>query len=350
MNPRYAIGLLSLTVGLMAFAGAGPGARAQEPAQPKDEALDSLLEKLSSSSDGRGAKAEKSAKAKGSKSDKDAKAKGKSSQKAEASRGSDSKARSGGASGSRAGAAPSGKPAAPKPGGSSAVSGKDKDLDDLLEKLGETKDAPTPDERPRGGPGGDADRQGRPPARPGQAERNQPAGKDKDLDQHLEELTGRRRKRNGDDGQRTGKVGEIIKEMRDVEQKLGKPDTSEGTREEQKRIVKNIDTLIEEIRKSGGTMRGLVFRRARQRGQQQSGGQQQGQTRGAQARGVGPSKPLQPTGKHANVGGKDIWGHLPAELRQEIENQTQEEALSAKKELVDRYYLSVGKGKLVREE
>ena len=59
---------------------------------------------------------------------------------------------------------------------------------------------------------------------------------------------------------------------------------------------------------------------------------------------------MQPTGKHSNAGGKDIWGHLPAELRQEIENQTHEEPLSAKGELIDRYYLSVGKGKLVREE
>ncbi len=161
-------------------------------------------------------------------------------------------------------------------------------------------------------------------------------------------MTGRRRKRNADDGQRTGKVGEIIKEMRDVEQKLGKPDTGEGTREEQKQIVKNIDTLIEEVKRSGSTMRGLVFRRVPRPGRQP--GQQPGQTDGATARGAPPSKPMQPTGKHANVGGKDIWGHLPAELRQEIENQTHEEPLSAKVELIDRYYLSVGKGKLVREE
>jgi hypothetical protein len=346
MNARYAIGLLSLAIGLTASAGAG--ARAQAPAQPKDEALDDLLQKLLSPSDGPGAKSEKSAKSRGSKSDDAAKSKGKAAQKGEAAKGSEPKAKAGGAGGSRAGTAPAGKPATSKPGGSSAVSGKDKDLDDLLEKLGETKDAPTPDERPRQGPGGDADRQGRPPARPGQAERNQPAGKDKDLDQHLEELTGRRRKRNGDDGQRTGKVGEIIKEMRDVEQKLGKPDTGEGTREEQKRIVKNIDTLIEQVKNSGGSMRGLAFRRVRQPGRQRGG--QEGQTPGAQARGVGPSKPLPPTGKHANVGGKNIWGHLPAELRQEIENQTGEEALSAKRELVDRYYLSIAKGKLVREE
>ena len=348
MNARYAIGLCSLVIGLWASSGAG--ARAQSPAQPKDEALDSLLEDLSKPADGPGIKAKKpAAKAGTSKSNSKEKAKGETARKDEPAKGSNPKAKDGGSAGSRVGATAPDKPAAPRPDGSPAVSGKDKDLDDLLQGLGETKDAPSPDDRRRGGPGGETDRQGQPPSRPGQTERNQPAGKDKDLDQHLEELTGRRRKRNGDDGQRTGKVGEIIKEMRDVEQKLGKPDTGEGTREEQKRIVKNIDTLIEEVKRSGATMRGLVIRRVRQPGQQR-GGQQQGQTPGAQARGVGASKPMQPTGKHANVDGKHIWGHLPAELRQEIENQTGEDALSAKRELIERYYLSVNKGKLVREE
>ena len=68
------------------------------------------------------------------------------------------------------------------------------------------------------------------------------------------------------------------------------------------------------------------------------------------ARGVGPSKPLKPTSKHSTAGGKDIWGHLPDELRQEIENMSNEEALETKAELIDRYYLSVGKGKPLREE
>ena len=61
-------------------------------------------------------------------------------------------------------------------------------------------------------------------------------------------------------------------------------------------------------------------------------------------------KAARPTGKHSNAGGRDIWGHLPPELRQEIENQMQEEPLTPKRELIDRYYLSVGKGKLIREE
>ncbi|MFO0891052.1 MAG: hypothetical protein U0790_18145 [Isosphaeraceae bacterium] len=41
--------------------------------------------------------------------------------------------------------------------------------------------------------------------------------------------------------------------------------------------------------------------------------------------------------RHAMAGGKDIWGHLPAELRQEMENVFKEEALPAKEDLIKRY-------------
>ena len=69
-------------------------------------------------------------------------------------------------------------------------------------------------------------------------------GKDKEIDARLEELAGRKRKRQGaDDEQRSGPIGEMIKEMRDVEKRLGKPDTSEDTQAKQKQIVKRIDTL-----------------------------------------------------------------------------------------------------------
>ena len=46
-------------------------------------------------------------------------------------------------------------------------------------------------------------------------------------------------------------MGQIIKEMRDVEQRLGKPDTGEDTQGKQKQIVKQLETLIEQMRQSG---------------------------------------------------------------------------------------------------
>src|SRR5262245_18110739 len=101
--------------------------------------------------------------------------------------------------------------------------------------------------------------------------------------------------------------------MRGIEQKLAKPDTGEGTREEQKKVVKQIESLIEEAKRSGqSSMRRMMVHTVRQPGRQR--GQQPGQTDGAMAQGVGPSKPANPTSKHSTAGGKDVWGHLPPEL------------------------------------
>ena len=338
MNARTATGLLLIAFGLGGLP--APSTFAQQPeAKPKDEALDDLLQKLSDPSDG---SASKSSKSKGDASDSKKTAK----KASETSKGrAEEPAKTSPAPKGEKTSAPkqtTGKPAAP-----AKVSEKDEALDSLLEKLGETKDEPSPDDRPRGGPGGSDKKPG--PSSPGQGkpEPEKLTGKDKETDEHLEELTGRRRKRKPDDGQRSGEVGEMIKEMRDVEEKLGKPDPSETTRAQQKKIVKHIDTMIEQAKRSGSSMR-MMVRQVRQQGQRP--GQQQGQPSGQLARGASPMKPLPPTGKHSTAGGKHIWGHLPPELRQEIENQSNEEPLSTKKEMIDRYYLSVGKGKLVREE
>jgi len=61
-------------------------------------------------------------------------------------------------------------------------------------------------------------------------------------------------------------------------------------------------------------------------------------------------KPARPTDQHSTAAGKDIWGHLPAELRQIMMNSFKEQPLDAKAELIRRYFLSVNKGKLQREE
>lgn len=252
-----------------------PGRPHQQPAErPKDKALDDLLEKLSQPSNGPAAKAGKSTKSEASPkkaepkaADSDSKAKGKPADSSKASTGT-------APDGAKPQKPAADKPAAPKPGGPAKVSDKDQELDDLLQKLGETKDEPSPDDRPRGG--GGENKPGPQPPGGGKAEPDKLTGKDKETDEHLEELTGRRRKRKQDDGQRTGEVGEMIKEMRDVEEKLGKPDPGEATREQQKKIVKRIETMIEQAKRSGGQM-GRMTRMVRQQGQQRQG-QQQGQT------------------------------------------------------------------------
>lgn len=339
-----------LTLSIAAGLGVTGGVlRAQEPPAPKDDGLESLLEKLSEPSDRPGSDSAKPADPGKAKGKADA-ASGKSSDSEKAGK-SDAKDQKPGAG--QAGAKPGKGDGAKTKNGADSLSGEDQEVDDLLKKLGETPETPARDERPRGGAGGKPD-PSQPPGpggMPGQKppDRSKLSGRDKENDEHLEQLAGRKRRKKNDDGERTGPAGELIKQMRDIEQKLGKPDTGEGTREEQKKVVKRIDQLIEEVRRSGqSSMMRTVVRRVRRPGQQP--GQQPGGQEGALARGAPLQKPSRPTSKHANVGGKDIWGHLPDELRQEIENQSNELPLSAKQELIDRYYLSVGKGKLIREE
>lgn len=334
MTTRNTLSILTLAIGLAA----GPAAagRAQETTRPKDDALDSLLEKLTDPSNDSVKKDEKSPPSK-----KDAADKKKSDEAGKTARGA-----------GKAGEAARGEKAQEKKSEASApLSGKDEEVDDILRKLGETSETPAPDDRRRGGAGGEKSDDRGPSTGP--AERKAPdplSGKDKETDEHLRELAGRRRRRQQEDeGERKGAAGELIKEMRDIEHKLAKPDTGEGTRDEQKKVVKRIDTLIEEARKSGqSSIIRMVRRRGRQ--QQQQGGQQQGQTPGAMAQGPPATKPAKPPTTHSKAGGKDIWGHLPPELRAEMENMTNEQPLATMEELIARYYLSVGKGKPVRED
>jgi hypothetical protein len=306
--------------------------RAQDQPAPKDDALDSLLEKLSGAKPGGEKQAEKSP------------ARKEATDKKKTDQGAGAKPAASDAKGQGAKDA---KKRAKKP---DELSSKDQEVDDLLQKLGETAETPSRDDRPRGGGAGEKG-EGQGPSPPGEKKdrRDRLTGKDKETDEHLEELTGRRRRKKEDDGERSGPAGELIKQMRDIEQKLQKPDTGEATREEQKKVVKRIETLIEQARQSGQSgMRGMAMRRTRNQGRQP--GQQPGDKQGAMAQGAPPMKPATPTSKHAKVGGKDEWGHLPPELRAEIENSMNELPLSTREELIKRYYTAVAKRKLVREE
>ncbi len=95
----------------------------------------------------------------------------------------------------------------------------------------------------------------------------------------------------------------MIKEMREVEQRLGKPDPSEDTQKKQKQIVKRIETLIEQVKQSGRRPEAWLCGECVSQGQQQ--GQEDGDQTGAQARGAPPMKPAKPTSQHSTAGGKD---------------------------------------------
>jgi hypothetical protein len=297
-----------LVVGTLAGATA---CQAQEPTAPKDDALDRLLEKL-----------EKPAPPPDAKPASDPQKPGADKPAAEGAK---------------------------KPGGD--LSSKDQALDNLLEKLGESRDKPAAQDERRGPGAMPKEEKDEPaPGKPDQRKGQDLTGKSKDLDEHLEELTGRKRKRKNqnEDEDASGPLSKVIKEMREVEQRLGKPDTGDETRKKQTEIVKNLEQLIEQLRNSSSQSGGRRIRIVLQPGQKP--GQQQGQQPGANASGAPSTKPAKPDGKHAVVGGKDVWGHLPDELRQEMDNVAKEAMLETKRELIRLYYLSVSKKSLTREE
>jgi hypothetical protein len=321
-----------LTFAVLTAIAATGRAWAQDAGKSKDEALDSLMKELRESEKG-GEKPTKPSTAEAKKAP-PPQDKSKVSPRPSAT----------GDNAGKASATTGDKSSAAKSRDAAKLAPKDQAIDDLLGKLGESKDDPTTAEEPRNRAPGQGPTEPSPTRKPGA---DKLGAKDKDLDERLEELTGRKKKRSSSDQERTGPIGDMIKEMREVEQRLGKPDPSEDTQKKQKQIVKRIETLIEQVRQ-GGSAGSMAMRRMRQPGQQP--GKQDGDQPGAQGRGAPPMKPAKPTSQHSTAGGKDTWGHLPAELRQIMDNTFKETELDSQRELIRRYFLSVDKGKLVREE
>lgn len=268
--------------------------------------------------------------------------------------------------------APDQKPAdKDKPG---TIGKEDSGLDDLLKKLGGgTADKPLPKgesgdgqkEMPKSKGTGDAEAQK--PAEPGSTLPKPPTGlaglksrPDAELDQRLEEILGRKRKKKDQDqeGQNgEGQQGEadpsnpemkkLVEKMREVEKRLSEPDTGQDTRKKQTEIVESIDQIIQRMRQVAQQQQQQRRQRQQQQGQGMAQNDQPGEQPGAQARGVGPQTPQKPSGK-SSLDGKDVWGHLPPELRDVMRNVFREESLPAREELVRRYYMSVSKKSLAR--
>jgi hypothetical protein len=333
---------VAVILGVALACSVGMLAAAQDSGKGKDDTLDALLKDLSQPGDRAASGAEKPASSgKSAGSDSKGAPRTQDGSKKEAAGATSDNGKNG-----QARPAASGKSAASRQrAGSGSLAPKDRELDELLEKLGQTKDEPSREDQPRAPGGSDEPKEKTGPNKPPPAKLGD---KDKEIDRRLEELTGRRRKRPQSDDERTGAVGEIIKEMRQVEERLGKPDTGEDTQSKQKQVVKHIDRVIEEARRSGAEAAGLRIRYVRRPGQQQ--GDQQGDQTGALARGAPPMKPAKPPSRHSDAGGKEVWGHLPPGLRQTMENSFKEVELGSKAELIRRYFLSISEGKLRREE
>ena len=260
-------------------------------------------------------------------------------------------------------AKPKADPAVAKPAKPGDVAPADKDLDGLLEKLGQTKDAPSADgKKPEPPPSGEGDAPPDPGAgdKPDAKSKPKPRpddlkGKDKDLEEHLQELAGKKKKPKGGQGGQgqgqgkdqsgeDGPLGDLIKQMREVEGRLGKPDTGEQTRQKQAEIVKRMDALIDQMRQSRSQSQAMrMMRQGKQPGK--PGGEP-----GQMANGPPPTRPEGPKGKSIVALDKNAWGHLPPDLRSEMDNVFNEQLLPSKEDLIKRYYLSVSKKSLTRGE
>ena len=320
---RRTLSISLATLLILALAGSS-ATFAQDSAKSKDDALEGLLKKLGDEKPV--AKPEEPKKSDGKTPQPDTKAKPKAE------------------------SAPS-KPET-KPAGD--VASKDKELDGLLENLGKSEDKPAAaeDKRPGGGPGApmpDDPSSGK----PGGEKKPEPgtlSGKDKDLDEHIADISGRRRKKKEKQGgdERQGPLSDVVKQMRDVEKKLGDSETGEETRKEQTQIVKRLETLIEQMKSESRQQKGKM-----QKGLAMKPGQKPGQPRdqpGTTGGNAPITKPAKPDPKRSVLAGRDAWGHLPPEMRQEMENVFKEEALPTYEDLVRRYYLSVSKKRLNRGE
>ncbi len=257
-------------------------------------------------------------------------------------------------------ATPKSRAETPAPKGSSESTGgkpksdlptKDKSLDSLLEKLGTTEDKPSAEERPNGPGGARGEPQPGGEGKSDKDKKNKPdalTGKDKATDEHLEEILGKRKKKKSQ-AEDSGPLSQVIKEMREVEERLGKPDTGEETRKKQTEIVKKIDTLIEQMRNAQSQPQSKKKSQQMAKGKQQQG-QQQGEQAGTQGGNAPFAKPAKPNERRSLAGGKEIWGMLPPEVRQELENVSKEGFLLSHEELIQRYYLSLSKKKVNRGE
>ena len=273
---------------------------------------------------------------------------------------------------------PGDKPAAGKPD-MPALGKDDEGLDDLLKKLGGGSadkplpkgDAkPAPGDMPKGKSAGEPAPKSTLPKPPGGLSQLK-TKPDAELDQRLEEILGRKRKHKNQDQQKSGgqgqpgenqpnegeegsepsnpKMKQLVEKMRDVEKRLSRPDTGQETRGKQKEIVDSIDQIIEQARQMAQQQQQQRQRRRdQQKGQEMAQNQEPGEQPGAQQQqGVGPQTPQKPAGK-SRLDGKDVWGHLPPELRDVMRNVFREESLPSREELVRRYYLSVSKKSLAR--
>lgn len=153
-------------------------------------------------------------------------------------------------------------------------------------------------------------------------------------------------------------VTRIGKNMRSSEDRLAKKDPGEGTRQIQRDILKDLDGLIEQNKRQQQQQQ----QESDPRDQQQDQNQQQQQTSRQQREkkqssgkkpGQDKEKDKQNAKDNPQGGGrspegskiadlyKDIWGHLPETLRQEMDAYSREQFMAKYQDLLKQYYATI---------
>jgi hypothetical protein len=145
--------------------------------------------------------------------------------------------------------------------------------------------------------------------------------------------------------------------MRLAEDRLGKRDTGDGTQQVQQEIVKDLEELLEQAKQQDEQQQG----QGGAKGSRQQRSQLARNNRSKQAPGSGQrtasspaSQPKQPRRDARSPGStrkaemskiadlyKDIWGHLPETLRQEMDQYSREQFMSKYEELLKQYYATI---------
>ena len=263
------IRLVSFAAALVATLAWASTGLAFEDAQPKDEALEGLTEALEKAEKGEPAKP------------------------------------------GRGGRAPTPEESGPKaaePEDKGEVAPKDQALDSLLEKLGETTETPAPDDKPAGEPEPSDEptparaRQARPRRAEGRGQvARRGAGR---AHREAEEEEGPGAGRRGDRPAGPGHQGDARRRAAPR-----KPDTGEATRKKQAEIVKNLDTIIEQLRSTSSSSKGEVD--AHGHAGRPEAGLAAGDDPGSNGGQAPNTMPAKPTGKQALADGKGRVGPPP---------------------------------------
>jgi hypothetical protein len=151
-------------------------------------------------------------------------------------------------------------------------------------------------------------------------------------------------------------MARITKNMRMVDERLAMKDAGAGTRQVQRDILKDLDALIEQKRRQQQQQRASQSSRNQQR--QQRAQRQRELQEQAEAQKQQENDQMTKTGTGGGRGGgrggkiadlyKDIWGHLPETLRQEMDAYSREKFMAKYGDLLKQYYSTIsekGRGK-----